>query len=646
MDKLHQIISNIFNWPRSVKRLIMFLHDWSAVVFAAFLATWLTNSNLMAQEGIYLTAFLTLIINHGLKLYSSITRHISISIMLISGLAAILSAVLFTLIEGVLLDQNYSIQAAIVYCLILYSIMSGSRLLVRSYFSHRRSTEKENIIIYGAGSAGQQLVASLASGQEYNPVAFLDDNIELHSTYINGVGVHSPSSLDNLIETYELTKILLALPAISRKERQKIINRIEPYKIAVQSIPNMADIVSGKMKIDQVQDVSIDDLLGRDAVPPKPELFTADIKNKVVMVTGAGGSIGSELCRQIIQQSPKQLLLFELSEYSLYAINKELELMAIELNVEVKLIPLLGSVQKQGRMNAVLNRYKVDTIYHAAAYKHVPLVEYNIIEGIQNNIMGTRAVLQAAIDNHVATFILVSTDKAVRPTNIMGATKRIAELVLQAYAGIQNNTRISMVRFGNVLGSSGSVVPLFKEQIKNGGPVTVTHKDITRYFMTIPEAAQLVIQAGAMAKGGDVFVLDMGEPVKIIELAEKMIHLMGFEIKNAEHPDGEIEIQVSGLRPGEKLYEELLIGKNVQGTEHPRIMTAEESHLKFDELNDFLAKLKVACSNYDYKKIRTLIADAPTGFNPSSDICDHLYLENKVSSPVQKPANIVDFPRN
>ena len=644
MEKLHQIISNIFNWPRSSKRLIMFIHDWGAVVLAAFLATWLTSSKLMSQEGIYLTAFLTVIINYGLRLYSSITRHISISIMLVSGLAAILSAVLFTLIEGALLDVNYSIQTAIVYCLILYSIISGSRLLVRSYFSHRSNFEKENIIIYGAGSAGQQLLASLASGEEYNPVAFIDDSFELHSTYINGVGIHSPTSLDSLIATHQPKKILLALPAISRKERQNIINRIERYKVAVQSIPNMADIVSGKMKIDQVQDVSIDDLLGRDAVPPKPELFAADIRNKVVMVTGAGGSIGSELCRQILRQAPKQLLLFELSEYSLYAINKELELMDLELNLQVKLIPLLGSVQKLGRMNAVLSRYKVDTIYHAAAYKHVPLVEYNIIEGIQNNIIGTRIVLQAAIDNNVGTFILVSTDKAVRPTNIMGATKRIAELVLQAYASIQKDTRISMVRFGNVLGSSGSVVPLFKEQIKNGGPVTVTHKDITRYFMTIPEAAQLVIQAGAMAKGGDVFVLDMGEPVKIIELAEKMIHLMGFEIKNAEHPEGEIEIQVTGLRPGEKLYEELLIGKNVQGTEHPRIMTADEDYLGFNELNDFLMYLKNACANYDYIRIRKLIADAPTGFNPSSEICDHLYLPNLKEK--KTTASIVDFPRH
>ena len=644
MEKLRQIINRIFNWPRSTKRITMYLHDGGAVIFAAFLATWLTNSSLMAQEGIYLTAFLTVVINHGLRLYSSITRHISMSIMLISGVAAILSTVLFTLIEGALLDVNYSLQTAIVYYLILYSIISGSRLLVRSYFSYTSSTEKENIIIYGAGSAGQQLVGSLTSGQEYNPVAFIDDNIELHSTYLNGVGIHSPVNLELLIDTYKPTKILLALPAISRKARQSIINKIENYKIAVQSIPNMADIVSGKMKIDQVQDVSIDDLLGRDAVPPKPELFTADIQNKVVMVTGAGGSIGSELCRQILRQGPKQLLLFELSEYSLYAINKELELMASELNIAVNLIPLLGSVQKSVRMNAVLSRYKVDTIYHAAAYKHVPLVEYNIIEGIQNNIIGTRIVLQAAIENKVDTFILVSTDKAVRPTNIMGATKRIAELVLQAYASIQKDTRIAMVRFGNVLGSSGSVVPLFKDQINNGGPVTVTHKDITRYFMTIPEAAQLVIQAGAMAKGGDVFVLDMGEPVKIIELAEKMIHLMGFEIKNSENPDGEIEIQVSGLRPGEKLYEELLIGKNVQGTEHPRIMTADEDYLGFDELNEFLVDLKEACSEYNYEKIRELISEAPTGFNPNSEICDHLFLPDSIEKQVT--ASIVDFPRN
>jgi len=375
------------------------------------------------------------------------------------------------------------------------------------------------------------------------------------------------------------------------------------------------------MKIDEIQDVTIDDLLGRDAVPPKPELFAANIKNKTVMVTGAGGSIGSELCRQIFRQEPTQLILFELSEFSLYAIDRELNLLKKDLNISVEIIPMLGSVQNKGRIDSVLRKFSVDTIYHAAAYKHVPLVEYNMVDGIENNVFGTRIVAESAIEHKVDTFV-----------------------VLQALADSQKATRFCMVRFGNVLGSSGSVVPLFKQQIRAGGPLTVTHKDITRYFMTIPEAAQLVIQAGAMGKGGDVFVLDMGKSVKIADLGKKMIHLMGLEVRSEENPDGDIEIVYTGLRPGEKLYEELLIGTNVKGTDHPRIMTADEEFLSENELEKKLTELLIACSSNDFTQIRELLQDAPTGYQPSSEICDHLS-DVQIIKPL-KSAQVIDFKPN
>jgi FlaA1/EpsC-like NDP-sugar epimerase len=387
--------------------------------------------------------------------------------------------------------------------------------------------------------------------------------------------------------------------------------------------------------------VGVEDLLGRDAVAPKVDLLNANIAGKVVMVTGAGGSIGSELCRQIIQLKPVTLVLFELSEFALYRIDKELNeyKQAHDLNLEI--MPLLGSVQRINRIETVMKSFKVQTVYHAAAYKHVPLVEHNVVEGIRNNIFGTYYAAQAAINAKVETFVLISTDKAVRPTNIMGTTKRMAELVLQALATTQTTTRFCMVRFGNVLGSSGSVVPLFREQIKAGGPITLTHADITRYFMTIPEASQLVIQAGAMGKGGDVFVLDMGEPVKIYDLARKLILLSGYSVKEAVAPDGDIEIKCTGLRPGEKLYEELLIGNNVAGTSHERIMSAREVMLQWHEVDELLIKLDKACHEFDHELIREILLSAPTGFNPTDGICD-LVWQQKSNKQVSK-AKVIDL---
>jgi FlaA1/EpsC-like NDP-sugar epimerase len=395
--------------------------------------------------------------------------------------------------------------------------------------------------------------------------------------------------------------------------------------VQILTIPAMADLVNGTRLYSDINVVEIDDLLGRDVVAPHEKLMSANINNKVVMVTGAGGSIGSELCRQILQQSPRKLILFELSEFALYAIERELNATVKELGLDIKILPMLGSVQRENRVQAVMESFGVQTVYHAAAYKHVPLVEHNVVEGVRNNVFGTLYTARAAIAAKVETFVLISTDKAVRPTNVMGTTKRMAELVLQALSRKKHQTRFCMVRFGNVLGSSGSVVPLFKAQIANSGPVTVTHPDITRYFMTIPEASQLVIQAGAMGNGGDVFVLDMGNSVKIIDLAEKMIRLSGYEVRNDNNPEGDIAIEFSGLRPGEKLYEELLIGDNVTGTEHERIMTANELFMSWDEYVVILDRLDIACHDFDHEAIRNILLSTPTGFAPKDGICDLVY---------------------
>lgn len=514
-----------------------------------------------------------------------------------------------------------------------------------------KSHSKKNVVIYGAGNAGVQLASALGYGREFRPIAFIDDDVLLQKQKVNGLRIYPLSSLRYLIERHQVSDILLAMPSANRARKSEIIRLLEPFAVHVMSMPGLSDIAQGKVTVDALQEVDIADLLGRDAVAPDQSLLHANIAGKVVMVTGAGGSIGSELCRQIIRLQPNSLILFEISEFALYAIEKELQhllakrrvgsrladgIPAIPGNInnaeEIKLIPVLGSVTNAKRCEKICNTFKVQTIYHAAAYKHVPMVEKNPGEAVWNNIFGTLHVAQAAIKADVETFVLISTDKAVRPTNTMGATKRFAELILQALSlNAVNNlrTRFTMVRFGNVLGSSGSVVPLFKEQIARGGPVTVTDERIIRYFMTIPEASQLVIQAGAMGHGGDVFVLDMGEPIRIVDLAKRMIHLSGLEIKDAEHPDGDIEISYTGLRPGEKLYEELLIGDNVSKTDHARIMRAQELVIPWAELEKMLATLEQATEDDDFERVRGVLADAVTGFIPQCEIEDVLWKEDR-----------------
>lgn len=537
-------------------------------------------------------------------------------------------------------------------------MIGGLRLVMRQYFmGDWFSAERPNqlqirdqglprVAIYGAGAAGNQLLAALRMGRSLRPVAFIDDDSSIAKRVIAGLRVYKPKHIQQMIEETGAQEILLAVPSASRARRREILELLGQYSLHVRSVPGFMDLASGRVKVDEVQEVDIADLLGRDPVPPQKTLFERCIRSQVVMVTGAGGSIGSELCRQILSNEPKTLLLFEHSEFNLYNIHSELVRRIKRESLAVQLIPILGSIRNPERLEEVMSSWAVDTVYHAAAYKHVPMVEHNIAEGVLNNVFGTLFTAQAAVKARVAHFVLISTDKAVRPTNVMGSTKRLAEMVLQALSREQapvlwgreetvhrvNKTRFTMVRFGNVLGSSGSVIPLFHAQIRRGGPVTVTHPNITRYFMTIPEAAQLVIQAGSMGEGGDVFVLDMGRPVKIADLAEKMIQLSGLSVRSAENPHGDIDIEFSGLRPGEKLYEELLIGDNVSPTEHSMIMRANEEMLPWSDYKKVLQALYEAVSREDYERVRQLLREAVAGYRPEGEIVDWLYLQNRPKS--------------
>ncbi len=521
--------------------------------------------------------------------------------------------------------------------LVLLLFVGGSRLIARWWLTDAYSRQRAmvttecgdtKVIIYGAGSAGIQLASALEYGHEFKPVAFIDDDKLLHKQKVNGLRIYPMTSLSYLIERHAVTDILLAIPSVTRARRSEIIRLLEPYPVHVRSMPGMSDIAQGKVKFDELQEVDIADLLGRDAVVADQALFHANIAGKAILVTGAGGSIGSELCRQIINLQPAKLILFELNEFALYSIDKELSHTVTKLDYAgaFEIVAILGNVADETRVNKVCKAFNVQTIYHAAAYKHVPMVEHNPGEAIKNNVFGTLSVAKAAITADVETFVLISTDKAVRPTNTMGATKRFAELLLQGLSlKGDHSTRFTMVRFGNVLDSSGSVIPLFREQIAHGGPVTVTDARIIRYFMTIPEAAQLVIQAGAMGQGGDVFVLDMGEPIRIVDLAKRMIHLSGLEVKDENHPEGEVEISFTGLRPGEKLYEELLIGDNVSDTVHCRIMRAEEEVIAWDELDKRLQQLSVAIANDEFESMRDILKASVSGFVPQCAVSDLLW---------------------
>ncbi|MGY3901501.1 polysaccharide biosynthesis protein [Aeromonas lusitana] len=612
--------------PRVYKRAISICADVLLLSLAFWGGYWVRlDAQIPLQSAIHwqmlaLLLPITIVIFIRLGLYRAVLRYVGFKVLWTVSLGVLLSTISLVMLAffmAVPLPRTVSV----IYFAFSVLLVGGVRLFFRALI-HSSKQQRVAVLIYGAGSSGRQLQLALNQGQEYLPVAFVDDDPALVKAVIQGVNVYSTDAIEKLIERFDIKKILLAMPSASRSVRQAVINRLEKCPCEVLSIPGMADLVEGHAHIDELKEVSIEDLLGRDSVAPIPELINANISGKRVMVTGAGGSIGSELCRQIIRCKPSQLVLFDLSEYGLYAIDKELNEISQYEDLQIEIVPLLGSVQRQHRLQAVMSTFQIQTVYHAAAYKHVPLVEYNVVEGVRNNVFGSLYCAQAAIRAKVETFVLISTDKAVRPTNTMGTTKRLAELVLQALAAAQSQTRFCMVRFGNVLGSSGSVVPLFRKQIRDGGPLTVTHPDIIRYFMTIPEASQLVIQAGAMGQGGDVFVLDMGEPVKIIDLAHRMIRLSGLKLKCEKNPSGDIEVKITGLRPGEKLFEELLIGEQVEGTAHPRIMKASELMLPWPQLRAFLAELDSACFRFDHGQIRSLLLSMPTGFNPTDGICD------------------------
>ncbi len=481
---------------------------------------------------------------------------------------------------------------------------------------------RKRVLVYGAGEAGIQLVGALKYSFEYEPIGFIDDSKLLQDNNIGGLNVYSPNSISDVINNLKVDEVFIAIPSTSRSRRQNIINAFKSYSVIVRILPSLSDLAGGKISVNDLREVSINDLLGRDSVPPNKELLSKNITDKVVVVTGAGGSIGSELSRQILLLKPKILILYEINELALYNLEKDLTKMDSQ---KIAIYPILGDIKNKNRLTKVFKYFKVNSIYHAAAYKHVPMVEFNNTEGVDNNIFGTLCCAQAAIDVGVETFVLISTDKAVHPTNTMGATKRCAELILQALSEKYSGTKFTMVRFGNVLDSSGSVIPLFKKQIKEGGPVTVTDKDIIRYFMTISEAVELIIQAGAMGKGGDVFVLDMGKPVSIDDLAKKMIGLSGLKIKNKSNPDGDIEIKYTGLRPGEKLFEELLIGDNTSHTANRFVMRAKEDMLSWNELKPILDSLKNEVHKCNQEKIRKLLIQLVPGFKPQCEIVDILY---------------------
>ncbi len=628
---------NTIPLSRSVKQILMMLADALMIVTALAFSFALLGKDFFGQEQrfyfyVSLATTVSILVFIRIGLYRALVLYMGLQsgFLILQGVT-VASCLLATSYFFAKTPESSDLSILPIFWMIALLLIGGTRfiskVLLQSLIQNFRP--KEPVIIYGAGSSGMQLLVALQNGDQYLPVAFVDDSHNMLGNTVHGIRVYSPNSLYELIESFTVRQIFLAIPSATHGERKEILNRLEHLPVHVKTVPDLFDMVSGKMGVDEIRDIDIEDLLGRDIVPPNPELLGACISGLSVMVTGAGGSIGSELCRQIIAIAPSRLVLLDSFEFGLYKLEAELveKLQGIEGGHRIEIVSLLGSVGNRLQIENAIKTFAVDTVYHVAAYKQVPMVEKNVVEGVQNNVFGTLVSAQAAEKYHVKNFVLISTDKAVRPTNFMGATKRFAELVLQAMAARKSSTKFSMVRFGNVLGSSGSVVPLFRRQISRGGPVTVTHPEVTRYFMTVQEAAQLVLQAGSMATGGDVFVLDMHEPIKITDLAKKMVHLMGYEVKDENSYRGDIAIEYTGLRPGEKLYEELLIGESVTGTMHPKIMRAEEESLPWDELEVLLSRLDLACKQIDLKEIRSLLMEAVDGFEPKEAVSDPLWEE-------------------
>lgn len=644
-----EFLGNISSLNRFSKRTIAILTDVALCILCTWLAFIIRLEELIVLKDFnFYPAVISVIfvipIFWLFGLYRTIFRYTGLSIFFTILASTFVYGLLFFLVVGVYGIQGVPRSIGVLQPMLLFFAIISSRLVVKVLIFNNKDAQKllkkKNVLVYGSGEAGRQLVIALENSPEFNVVGFLDDNKDFHEQVILGKTIYYPNYLEKLVKSKDIVLVFLALPSISRSQRNKIIERLNKHKLIVKTLPSISEIVDGRITISDIKDLNIEDLLNRKQVKPNINLLNKNINSKTVLVTGAGGSIGSELCRQIIRLKANKLVLVELNEYALYKINEELKNYK---NRNLKIVPLLANIQNQSKLEKILQTFKVDTVYHAAAYKHVSLVEENTCEGVKNNVFSTLAIAKASIAKKVSNLVLISSDKAVRPTNFMGASKRLAELCMQGlfeHKG-NNSTQFSIVRFGNVLESSGSVIPKFKKQIKDGGPVTLTHKDVTRYFMTVTEAAQLVIQAGAMGKNSEVFVLDMGESVKIRELIHKMINLSGLSVKDIKNPLGDIEIQITGLKPGEKLYEELLIGDNPQQTEHPKILRATDPFIPFDKLELELNALKDLLDQNETIKVKNLLVKLLKSYKSNSEIADHIYLEQISSVKNQQKLSVI-----
>ena len=650
MSILTEMSKNIVSLPRYAKRIIAIIIDIGLCVFCTWIAFYLrleefVKINQSTTLAVEISVLLAIPIFWLMGLYKTIFRFAGSSIIFTVFVATFAYGLLYFSIIGIYGVQGIPRSIGVIQPILLFLSISATRLFINFLFlkNYKKSKNKKNVLIYGAGSAGRQLLTSLENNLEMKVVGFLDDSPQFHRQKILGKTVYNPLNIDKLINKQNIDLVLLAIPSATRQKRNQIISNLNEYKIIVKTLPSVQDIVEGKVSISDIKDLSIDDLLNREQVRPNIDLLSKNIKSKVVMITGAGGSIGSELSRQIMKLKPKKLLLIELNEFALYKISEDLK----NQEESIKIIPLLINIQNKSKIEEIFKTFSVDTIYHAAAYKHVPLVEENICESINNNVFGTLILAQAALKYNITNFVLISTDKAVRSTNVMGATKRLAEICVQSLYDYQNKkSKFSIVRFGNVLESSGSVIPKFKKQIKEGGPVTLTHPDITRYFMTITEASQLVIQAGAMAEKCEVFVLDMGESVKIKNLIDKMIKLSGLSIKDEKNLDGDIEIKITGLRSGEKLYEELLIGDNPQKTFHEKIQKAQDPFISFNKLKTDLDHLSNLIEENKVEEVKNMLSNLVTSYQSNSKIIDHFYEQKLNLKNDLKPPKIISSEEN
>jgi UDP-N-acetylglucosamine 4,6-dehydratase len=620
---INGIILLMLAWDRWLKILFAMLIDYILLILSLWVSLTIRDNAIFIPtlETSLLISFCSLVaipIFYFSGLYKSLVRYSGINTFLSIIIAMLAYSFLWflVLIISKVIIKPYDFLA--INLLVTISLLGGVRFLARRWFFLDNIRDKKNAVIYGAGSAGIELAYALSHSPEINIVGFIDDNKTLHGKYLDWLKIFSPNQINKLISKSNISEIFIAMPSLSKLERAKLLSSLKKYPLIIKSIPSLSDLAEGTLSISDLKKIRIEDLLNRETVRPNQDLLIQNIEDKNILVTGAGGSIGSQLCRNIVKLKPNLLVLFEISEAALYLIERELR----EQNLDIKILAVIGNVTRRNRLDYIIKNYQINTIYHAAAYKHVPLVEKNAIPGIRCNIFGTLTCINAAIDNNVESFVFISTDKAVRPTNIMGATKRFAELILQSLSKQESSdgkelvTKVSMVRFGNVLGSSGSVVPLFKSQIEKGGPLTVTDPNIIRYFMTIEEASELVIQAGAMGRNGDIFLLDMGEPVHVLDLAKDMIRLSGKTIKDDSNPDGDIEIIFTGLRPGEKLYEELLIDQKSETTIHKQIMKADDQWIEWRKLEQYLTKLEQAIISNDFGMIREIFLETVSGYNP------------------------------